>query len=341
MTKIIQVGLIGVGGMGRTHFNCYRNNPNAKIVALCDLLEDRRNGNWDDVNLNIGTNKSNSFDMSQIKSYENYNDLIADPNVQMVDICLPTRLHAPVAIAAMKAGKDVLCEKPMAWTVDEAREMEAVAQQTGRHLQIAHCLRYWSHYTSAAELINSGKYGKLVYASFHRSSGAPRWGNRNWLITQSESGGAVLDMHIHDVDAALWWFGKPDSIHADGTFVNGLSTTVDSTWRYRDGGVVSLHGCWDLNGGTFRYAFKVVLEKATIWFDSAENNPNIQIIANEKTEVVSITPPDAYQLEIDDMIDCLQTGRKNTRVPVDSSRLAVEISLTELAQIQDACGIAR
>lgn len=339
MAEPIKVGLIGIGGMGRTHFECYQKNPNAQIVAICDIDEKKLAGDWSSTALNIDTGDAGNVDLSGIEKYSDYNDLINDPNVQLVDICLPTKLHAEVSIAALKAGKDTFCEKPMAFTVEECQQVEAAQKESGKQLMIGHCLRYWPHYVKAKELIDSGEYGKVLYARFHRYGGTPWWSWNNWLATGEESGGPVLDMHIHDVDTALWWFGKPDSIEADGIIQNGAPWSVDATWRYENGPLVYLHSAWDNNGGDFSYGFRVVLEKATLLHDPSSGVNNIKIVKGDRegdrSEEVEVGDGFAYQLEIDDFIDCLQNNRKMERVTPQASQEAVAVSLEEIRQIEE------
>lgn len=336
MAEQVNIGLIGLGGMGRVHYGCYRNNTNAKIVALCDIEPNKARGSWSALEINLGAEGSDKIDMTGIASYTAYADLIADPNVHVVDICLPTHLHAEVAIAALKAGKDVFCEKPMALSDAECAALEEVVRETGRRLQVGHCLRYWPQYLAAEKIIKSGEYGGWQYARFERFSGAPKWSWDNWLLTQPRSGGVILDMHVHDADAALWWFGRPDTIHADGALAGDLALTVDAAWHYPGGKLATLHSSWDLNGGPFRYAFRVVLEKATIAFDSATGCSNLQVYVDGQQTEIPVEDASAYQLEIDDFLARLLAGQPIERVTPASSRAAVAAVREEIRQIEAA-----
>jgi predicted dehydrogenase len=333
MTDTINVGIIGLGGMGRLHHSCYTANPHARIVALCDVDPQKARGIWGDLALNIRSEESQTTSQEGVAAYTEYADLIADPNVQAVDICLPTHLHAEVAIAALKAGKDVLCEKPLALNTAECSAVEQVVHETGRRLMVGHCLRYWPQYLAAEEEIRSGKHGDWLYARFHRSSGAPTWSWENWLLTGSRSGGVVLDMHVHDADTALWWFGAPQNIVASGIQSDDLPLVVDATWEY-GAKRVNLHGSWDMNGGDFRYAFQVVMERGTISFDSAHGKSSLILHSGAQQTEIPITDASAYQAEIDDFIDAIRTDRPITRVTPASSRLAVAVAREEIQQIQ-------
>jgi predicted dehydrogenase len=338
MAEPVKVGLIGIGGMGRTHFDCYQNNPSAQIVAICDIDEKKLAGDWSGTALNIDTGSAGEVDLSRIAKYSDYHELINDPNVELVDICLPTKLHAPASIASLNAGKNTFCEKPMAFTADECAQMEEAVEKSGKQLMIGHCLRYWPAYVEAKKIIDSGKYGKVLYARFFRTGGTPWWSWNNWLATGSESGGPTLDMHIHDADTALWWFGKPDEIQADGFMLNGAPGLVDATWRYNNGPVVQLHGQWDNNGGDFDFGFKVVLESATLLHHPTGVVSTLKIVKGGKdgdeSEDIELPDDSAYQLEINDFVDCVQNNRKMERVTPQASKVAVEVCREEIRQIE-------
>ena len=324
---MIKVGIAGIGGMGRAHFECYRNNPGAKIAAICNRSAAKLRGDWSGISLNLDPDaKSETVDLSGIETYADFDEMLANSALDLVDICLPTPLHARLSIAALRAGKHVLCEKPMALNAEECAQMEEAARASGKQLMIGQCLRYWPEYVAAQQHIAGGAWGRVLSAHFHRSAAVP--GN-GWMAQGAQSGGAVLDMHIHDVDAALWWFGAPDSIEADGVILRGLPLSCDAIWHYDDGPVVTLHGSWDPNGAPFRMAFRVVMERASLVFDSASGV--FQLWENNVARAIQTPAISAYQAEIDDLISCLESGRALERVTPAASRLAVEITRREMA----------
>ncbi len=328
----VKAGLIGLGAIGRVHFDCWRKCPSADLVAVSARDPKKLAGDWLGQGFNLGDQAAQRVDLSGIATYLRADELIADPEVEVVDICLPTPFHAPLAVAALSAGKHVFCEKPMSLSSDMCRAMERAAIDNGRLLMVGHCLRYWPHYVKARELLASGEFGRALYASFHRSSGAPVWSGDGWFMRPEASGG-VLDMHIHDVDAALWWFGTPSKITASGHSDAGLVLTVDAHWHYDGGPVVHLHSAWDRNGGPFRHAFKLTMEKATLSYDLAIEAGALQLIAGGKTTVIHTSEPDAHQAEIDDFARIIASGKGELRVSPAESRLAVEIGLQEMRQI--------
>ena len=324
----MKIGLIGLGAMGRMHFECWLKSQQGQLVAVSDRNPKLLSGDWRAREFNLGGQEPALVSFDGMEVYPEADALLADPNVEAVDICMPTPLHASMSIAAMRAGKHVFCEKPMSLSLAECAEMERVAHETGRRLMVGHCLRYWPQYVKAKELLASGEFGRPLYASFHRSSAAPAWSGDAWYLRGAESGG-VLDMHIHDVDVALWWFGRPQSITATGLVTQGLPLVVDAAWRYDGGPTVQLQGAWDRHGGPFRHAFRLVMEKATLVHDLAVDANALQLLRDGKTENVPFDEGSAYQAELDDFA----SGNAHLRLTPADSRLAVEIGLEEMRQI--------
>ena len=328
----VGVGLIGLGAIGRLHFDCWLKSPHAHVAAIASRDPRKRAGEWGGQEFNLGDQASEKVDLSGIATYETAEQLFADPNVQIVDICTPTPQHAPLAIAALRAGKHVVLEKPMALTSRECEELEQAVRESGRQLMVGHCLRFWPHYVKAHEILQSGEYGRPLYARLERSGGLPRWSAGGWLTNTAQSGG-VLDMHIHDIDVALWWFGRPAKVRTSGLSQDNLPLIIDSQWEYEGGPTVSLHGAWDPNGGTFRHAFRLVLERATLAYDLATTPEVLEIFRDGKREELPILPNSAHQAELDEFATCVAEGRAFTRFTPHESRESVELGLLELQQI--------
>ena len=208
--KQVKVGLIGLGFMGSTHFRIYEAMPNAKIVALADVDAKKRAGDVSSVIGNIG-NSDNSVPlcMDGIHTYENAFDLINDPEVELVDICCPTPDHAKYIIAALAAGKHVFAEKPLCRNREQEKEISDAVANAKSFINFGMCVRAWPEYRYAWELFQSGKCGKMLTATFRRLSPSidgNHW--ENWFMDKECSGGALLDMHLHDTDAICYFFGK-------------------------------------------------------------------------------------------------------------------------------------
>ena len=331
---MLKVGLIGLGAIGRVHFDCWRKCPHARLVAISARDPKKLAGEWGAQEFNLGAQTAARVDLGGVATYREALDLISDPNVDAVDICLPTPHHAALSIAALRAGKHVLCEKPMARTEAECAAMIDAAHKTQRRLMIGHCLRYWPHYLKVKELLAARAYGRVVHASFHRSSARPQWSADGWLMRPAASGGVILDMHIHDVDVALWWFGEPAAIQARGAVENELAVTVDALWDYSGGPTVHFHSAWDPNGGEFRHAFNVILESATLSYDLGAHGAELRLAEKGNITTVPLPEPAAHQAEIDDFAAAIIDNRTEDRVPPIESARAVAVALEELRQVQ-------
>jgi predicted dehydrogenase len=313
--------------MGQTHFSCYGSNPDAKVIAVADSVAEKLTVSAK-VEGNIGSTAG--LDLTGLKTTTNIQELIEDPEIDLLDFCVPTPAHAPLTIAALRAGKHVLCEKPIAFTLEECDAMRAAQRESGKFLLIGHCLRFWPQYLAAKELLDSGELGDLLYARFFRMSGAPSWSG--WLMDGSQSGGAVLDMHIHDVDTALWWFGRPDTVNASGVVDAGLPLKVDATWTYANGPRVQIHGGWDRQGGPFSMGFELTGTQGTLFWDSSLGEAMQYRKAGQSRDITP-TGPSGYQAEINYLIECIGKNEVPTRTTPESSRLSLEITLEELKQL--------
>ena len=177
---MLKVGIVGMGGMGRYHARRYPQIPNARITAIADIVPERLDAdNVVQINLSAGTGV---FDFSDVARYSEGLDLIKDADVDVVDICLPTYLHAEYSIAAMEAGHHVICEKPMALTAEDAERMAVASERTGRLLMVAQVVRFWPEFEFLREQIEAQTYGALLSLNMRRVGSRPGWSPDNWFL---------------------------------------------------------------------------------------------------------------------------------------------------------------
>lgn len=244
---MIKVGLIGCGFMGNMHANCYKNIEGVKVTAVADVRREIAE------ELNLGA-----------EIYLDGKDLINNADVDVIDICLPTYLHAEYAMLAMEKVKYLFVEKPVALTNKEAMQMIEKSEKTGCNVQVGQVIRFWDEYVELKKIIESGVYGKVVNANFRRISPRPTWGFNNWLLDTKLSGGAGQDLHIHDTDYVLSVFGEPTNFYTIKNKTGEQNSYVNTIMNYKDF-VVSVEGTWDLpSTHPFEATFRVTLEKATI-----------------------------------------------------------------------------
>ena len=314
----VKIGLAGLGFMGATHLNAYLNVDGVEVAAVCSENALTRSADLTGVGGNFHQ-KREVYDLSSVRKYQNWRALVEDPEVQAVDVCLPSDLHATVAIAALRAGKHVLCEKPMALSSEDCDRMVAASEKYGRTLMIGQVLRFWPEYRYLSGFVNEAEYGRIRSATFVRRCGVPDWSC--WLPDESRSGGAVLDLLSHDIDQALALFGVPQRVAAKS--IGGPDTAM-ATLLYPDGPEVRIQGGWFAPQTPLSMTFQVRAERAEL-----EWMPRGLRLSDERGQVrdVSAGTADAYQAEIGYFVDCCRTRTAPTRCPAQESALAVKVAL--------------
>ncbi len=329
----VKVGLVGLGMMGGTHFAAYRDEVDAaEVVAVCDAHAERLAPGSDAVGGNIDTGAGNQMDFSGIRTFTDIDRMLDEPDIDMVDICLPTYLHAPMTIKALSAGKHVFCEKPMALTNDEAGKMIAAADKAGKMLMIGHCLRFWPEYVMIKEMIDSGQYGKVLSAVLRRVSPNPTWSSDGWMLQAGRSGLAAIDLHIHDVDTLQWLFGPPSAVSATGVrHEDGGIGHIVAQYEYDGGPMVVAEGGWDFPPEfPFSMSAVVMFEKASVEFDSRQSPAMTVYPAGGGKQTPQVPTANAYAEELKYFIGCIAGGTKPDRVPPVESANAVAIVEAEI-----------
>jgi predicted dehydrogenase len=323
----IRVGIAGVGFMGKTHMSVYAEDKRAQVTAFCDFDPSRTSGSAEKGGGNIGGQQDLPIDRSKINAYQQVEDLIADPNVDVIDICLPTFVHAKYIIMALKAGKHVLCEKPLTIDMKEAQSILKAARASKGVLMAAHCMRFWPEWAWLKEAVASKRYGKVHSAVFRRFSSTPGWAANNWTLQPKLSGSALFDMHIHDTDYIRHVFGDPKAVFSVGsskTSPGGFDHVVTNYLYKNPKLLVSAEGGWNADptyGFTMRYT--VVFDKATADFDIGREGQTLLLhkAGAKAPEVVKTSPRNGWQEEIRYFIDCLASGKKPTVVtPADACK---------------------
>jgi len=335
---MVRVGVLGIGFMGKMHFNTYSAYGGSKVVALSDLDPAKLSGDWSRIAGNIADKRAAQVDLSGLHLHARPADLFKDPEVDVVDITLPTFLHARYATAALEAGKHVICEKPMATSLAECDRMMAAAEAAGRQLFIAHCIRFWPEYAVLKQIVKSGKYGKVVSASFWRRSSTPLWSWDGWLMDPKRSGGAIVDLHIHDTDYVNYVFGVPQAVRSTGAVGAVSKGGVDSVvtqYVYPGGPQVTAEGSWAMAPGFgFTHGFCVVLEKATVEMDGKSQRPLTVYPLKGKTLTPKVPKDDGYVAELKHFVDCIARGRQSGVVTTRDARDAVAVCLAETRSVK-------
>jgi predicted dehydrogenase len=256
---MIRVGVIGLGFMGAVHLRNWQAQEGVEVVAVCDA--NPISGAATQGNINAG---SGALDLDGVSIYTDVAEMLSTENLDAVSITLPTHLHKVISIQCLEAEVHVLCEKPMALNRADCDAMIAASKQAGKHLMVAHCIRFWPAYAWAKLAVESGEYGKVLAADFSRLTYAPAWDEASWLSDASKSGGIALDLHIHDLDFIQYLFGAPKDIRSICSGTRHVQTWVD----YGDERVVSATASWLMpESFGFEMSYKIVFEKAAAVLD--------------------------------------------------------------------------
>ena len=199
MSNKVKFGMIGASGMGLNHIRSIAHHPKMDLIAICDKDPER---------LEIAKNEVDCPNY-----YTDWRELIANPEVEAIVLCIPDRLHKEMTIEALKAGKQVLCEKPMALTIEECEEMREAEKKYGQRLMIGQICRYAPGFALAKKLVDRGEIGELYYVEseyahdYSKSRGADDW--RVDPLREPFLGGGC-----HAVDLLRWVAGDPSEVTA-------------------------------------------------------------------------------------------------------------------------------
>ncbi len=323
---MLTYGIVGFGGLGKTHFNnytqTYKETGEAKLVAICDIEEERFKVQTA-TNLDEGPSDLN---LSEFNLYKDVDEMLDNEKLDFVITALPTYLHEPIDVKIMKRGIHVFSEKPMAYDMEQADNMMKVAKENNVKLMIGMVMRHEAEYKVLKEAVESGKYGKVLRADFYRNCGTPIWGWQNWYCDVKKSGGAILDLHIHDVDFINYLFGMPDYLTSHCTHFKTGFESVATTYVYGDT-VVTARGDWGSPSETygFRCGYSVRFEKAVLEFD----NKSVVLYEDDKKTVIEPTKNKHFLDEERDFMRCILEDKESEIIPVQSSYNTLKLVMSE------------
>lgn len=331
---MIKVGIAGIGFMGMIHYLAYQKIKGAKVVAMCEQDAKRLAGDWRSIKGNFGP-PGQMMDLSGIARYAQLDDLLADRQVDLVDICLPPAAHPPVTLAALKAGKHVFCEKPIALAAADARKMVDAARRRGRLLFIGHVLPFFPEYQWAYQTASGGKYGRLLGAHFKRIISDPLWVRDFW--DAKKVGGPMLDLHVHDAHFIRLLCGMPQSVCTSGRMRGDVAEFFSSQFGFADRAlsVTAASGVINQQGRSFTHGFEIHLEKATLLLDFAVIDGQGQMLMPptlltadgkvQRSPMPSSDPVDSFVSELSHAQKCVRTGKPSAMLDGSLARDAVTL----------------
>jgi predicted dehydrogenase len=315
---MLKAGLYGFGGIAQAHKMAYEKlaagGVPVQLVAACDI-DPKRFESKAKINIDF---KSDAKEVT-INTYPCIEDMLAKEELDIVDICLPTFLHADAAVEMLKRGYHVISEKPMALNRGECEKMLDAERTYKGKLMIGQCMRFRREYLYVKDLIDNNTYGKVISAYFNRLSNPPIWAWDNWFMDPARSGGCMLDMHIHDADMVRFLFGEPSSVSCASRDLQSKYDSNFTRFIFGDGKTVVAVGDWShpphLN---FHQEYRLAFEKATVVYDGTANT--VLLYEGQNKPVQPVTPDDGMAEEIRFFVDLIINGGENTRnAPRDSA----------------------
>ena len=248
----VRIGIIGCGGIGtQKHMPSLATLKNVEMVAFCDIVEEK------------AIAAKEKFGANGAKAYTNYKDLIADTTIDVVHVCTPNKSHSFITIDSLESGKHVMCEKPMAKTAKEAKEMVDAAKRTGKKLTVGYQNRFRPDSQHLSKACQNGDLGNIYFAKAHaiRRRAVPTWGV--FLNEEEQGGGPLIDIGTHALDLTLWMMDNYKPKYVVGTTYHELSATENAANAF---------GSWDpkeFNVEDSAFGFVTMENGATIFLESS------------------------------------------------------------------------
>jgi len=338
---MVRIGLVGIGFMGMIHYLAARNLGGARVEAICSREPKKLAGDWRGIQGNFGP-AGTVMDLAGIKKYDRLDALLADPDIDLIDVCNPTHLHPQTALAALQAGKHVLVEKAIALRPEDADAMVAAAKKAGKLLMVAHVLPFFPEFAFAAEAVRSGKYGKLLGGHFKRVISRPDWSSE--IGDASKTGGPAVDLHIHDTHFIGLLCGVPARVFSSGVMENGAVQYLTTQYLYGPGGpaVSCSSGAVAQKGRMFVHGYEVYLEKATLVYESGAT-PLTLLTADGKADRPAVDAGDplaAFTAEIQAAADGVAAGKEPPLLSGQLARDALVLCHRECDSVRTGAPVA-
>lgn len=318
----MKVAILGAGFMGGTHAKAFQRVEGVEIAAIY-AHSDKRAG---PLAQELGTVWTDNIDR-----------ILQDDTIDAIDNCLPTPEHRPLTEAALAAGKHVLLEKPIALTDADAAALVAAGEASDKVFMMAHVLRFWPEYVELQKLASDGSLGELRSGLAYRRQPFPAW---SALFARSDlTGGAVIDMMIHDIDALNWVFGAPVAVTANG-IRNPRSNGWDQVQMLIDYGTTSAvvdGGMMMPESYPFSSTLQVLGSEGFVEYDFQAGGRSVEeaggtnallLFPNEgDPKTLEVEQQDPYLAEIEYFVECIRSGKPGTRATPADARLALDTAL--------------
>ena len=310
---MLKVGLVGVGGISGAHIPVWEAMESAELVALCDIRPERME----------------KYDGK--RCYLDFDEMLANEELDILDICLPTYLHADFAVKAMDKGINVITEKPISLKEEDVERVYSTAAKNNVKFMVAQVLRFWPEYELLKEIYDSKKYGKLLSGTMIRLGGYPKWSWDGWMMDEKRSGLVPFDLHIHDLDFMVYAFGMPKVKYQ----YRSKLPDQDYISLIYDFGEFSINSesSWYSSCYPFTAEFRFQFEDAVV---SNENGKMVIYLRNDEkidlsqdaegdTGNINLPKSDAYANEIHYFVDCVVNDKPVEKIKPEELECVLKI----------------
>lgn len=321
---MIQIGIVGAGGMGTVHKSNYAYIKDCRVAAVVGQTkqDEERAKEWG------------------LPLYRDVDSMLDREEIDVVDVCTPTFLHKEHVMKALKRGKHTITEKPIALKAADAKEMFEMARAKGVQLFVGQVLRFYRESRILRELVEDRRYGRVLDATFERLSACPRWAQGGWLFDKEKSGHLPYDLHIHDLDLMVSLFGKPEEYRftSCGNSGRDYKEQYRFFYRYKDFNAVA-EAAWFNADIPFTVRWRVYFENAVVVNDGTRlvayqfDREPLVFDTEEKVKIptgINVPPTGVYLEELTHFISCIRDNRPSDLVKEDEILAVVEI-LEEIA----------
>jgi predicted dehydrogenase len=332
---MLKVGIAGIGFMGWMHYLAYRQRDDIQVTALCTRNQAKLDGDWTSIQGNFGP-PGEQVDTSAMGKYQEIEAMLADPELDVIDVCLPPHLHKPVCLAALQAGKHVFCEKPLAVNAEDCGILVAAAEAAGLQLLVGHVLPFMPEFEFLYRAVQDKTYGKLLGGRFERVISDPLWLKDFYDV--DKVGGPLIDLHVHDAHLIRLLFGMPTGVISQGRLRGETVEYCNTFFQFEDPSLVvsATSGVLNQQGRPFMHGFEVHFEQATIQFqfagylDEPETNQLKVLVPGEEGQVIrpdvgDWDPIKSFSEEISEVVQSVQTGKASPLLSGHLARDAVTI----------------
>jgi predicted dehydrogenase len=341
--SMARIGIVGIGFMGMIHYLAAAKSAGARVAAICSRDPKKLAGDWTQIQGNFGP-RGTMMDLEGVAGYAEFDALLADPRIDLVDLCVPNDSHGKMAIQALKAGKHVLVEKPIALSTSEADAMLSAATDAGKLLMVGHVLPFFPEFAFAAEAARSRRFGALRAAHLTRIISKPDWSSG--IADPNRSGGPAIDLHIHDTHFVGLVCGVPRAVQSRGVVEHDAVVHLSTQYIYdAPTPIVScISGALSQAGRPFTHGLEFSFERATVTYEFANlagqghlAMPLSVILPDgtvERPDVGSGDPIDAFAQEISAAAEAVAAGVEAPGLSGVLAKDALKICWAEIESVK-------